>query len=136
VIVRGRERLVGASVHDARRRDVQHGDALDDGGMIQAKPMRDPATAVVPGDPKTREAERAHQLDLIARHRPLRIIGVTLAAVRLRRVAVAAQIAAHDGEALREARRDGVPHRVRLRVAVQQEQRRAAAADDAVDFSA
>ena len=57
--------------------------------------------------------------------------------VGLRRVAVAAQVAAHDRVIARaSARRDPVPHRVRLRIAVQQQERRAAAADDAMDFRA
>ena len=104
--------------------------------MIEAQPVRDARAAVVAGEPEAREAQRAHQLDLVRRHRALRVVDVAGAAVGLRRIAVAAQVAADDGEALGEARRDPVPHRVRLRIAVQQQERRAAAADDAVDLRA
>ena len=47
---------------------------------------------------------------------------------RLRAVAVAAQVGGDDREALGEPRRDLVPHDVGLRVAVQEQQRRAGAA--------
>ena len=49
-------------------------------------------------------------------------------AARLERAAVAAQVGADHREALGQRRRHRVPHRVRLRVAVQQQQRRARAA--------
>ena len=57
-----------------------------------------------------------------------------LAAFGLGGVAVAAQVGADDGEALGEPRRDPVPHRVRLRIAVQQQERRPAAADPQLDL--
>ena len=48
------------------------------------------------------------------------------------RIAVAAQVRGHDGEALRQPRRHLVPDGVRLRIAVQQEQRGTGAAHDRV----
>ena len=47
---------------------------------------------------------------------------------RLERTAVAAQVGTDHGEALGQLRRHGVPHGVRLRVAVQEQQRRTGAA--------
>ena len=98
--------------------------------------MRNAPAAIVAGEPESRKAERAHHLDLVRRHRALRVVDVLRAAVGLRRIAVAAQVAADDGVALREPRRDPMPHRVRLRIAVQQEERRTAAADDAMNLRA
>jgi hypothetical protein len=59
---------------------------------------------------------------------------VIVSAGRLRAVSVAAQVGGDDGEALGEPRRDLVPHEVRLRVAVKEQQRRAGAAADEVDL--
>ena len=112
-----------------RRRNVEHGDALDRMRMIEAQAMRDAPPRSWPTSRKRAKPSVAHQLDLIRRHRALRVADVACAAVGLRRIAVAAEVGAHDGEALREARRDPVPHRVRLRITVQQQERRPAAAD-------
>ena len=53
------------------------------------------------------------------RHCTLRVRRVRRVGRRLRRVAVAAQVRADDGVCGGERRRDPVPHRVRLRIAVQ-----------------
>ena len=63
-----------------------------------------------------------HDLQLILGHRSLRIHGVISSARGLVAVAVTPEIRADDGEALGEDRCHAVPHRVRLRVAVQEEQ--------------
>src|SRR4029077_1526847 len=81
-------------------------------------------------------AERAHHLDLVLRHRALGVVGVVGQAVRFLAVAVAAQVGGDHGEALRELGRDLVPDRVRLGVAVQQQERRADPALHEVDRSA
>ena len=91
--------------------------------------MRDAPAAIVAREPEAREAERAHHLHHVGRHRALRVAGVAASLVGLRRIAIAAQVGAHDGERLRERGRDPMPHRVRLRIAVQQQQRRTAAAN-------
>ncbi len=44
--------------------------------MIEAQPVRDAPAAVVAGEPEAREAQRAHQLDLVGRHRALRVVDV------------------------------------------------------------
>ena len=53
---------------------------------------------------------------------------------RLGAVAVAAQVSGHHGEVACQARRDQVPHDVSLRVTVQEEERRAVAAESQVDL--
>ena len=93
--------------------------------MLHREAPRHPRAAVVADDRKALEAERAHHLDLILRHRALRVVRVVLAVRRLAAVAVAAQIGHHHGKALGEARRNLVPLDMRLRVAVDEEQRRA-----------
>ena len=110
------------------------GGALDLVRMIEAHAVQDARAAVVAGRHEAIEAERRHHLDLVLRHGAERIARVIVAARRLLRVAVAAQVGADDGEVLRQPRRELVPGRVRERIAVHQQQRRPAAAmhrDDA-----
>ena len=112
---------------------VEHRDAFHGVGMIDGKPMRDAAAAVVPREPEAREPEVTHHLDHVQRHRALRVGGMARVGRGLRRVAVAAQVRADNGELARQRGGDPVPHRVRLRIAVEQQQRRPAAADHAVN---
>ncbi len=98
--------------------------------MIETEAVRYARAAIVSHETKVREALRAHQFDLVGRHRTLRIVDAALTAGGLRRIAVPAEVAADHGESLGEARRDPVPHHVRLRVAVQQQDWRSVAADD------
>ena len=65
-----------------------------------------------------------HHLHHVLGHLALGVGSVVRGRLGLVRAAVAAQIGAHDSEALRQPRRHRVPHGVRLRVAVQQQQRR------------
>jgi hypothetical protein len=100
---------------------------------VEDEPVGDTGAAVVTDEPEGLEAERLHDLDLVPRHRPLRVARVVCAAVGLRAVAVATQVCRDDREALGEARRHLVPHGVRLRVAVEKKHRRARPAPDEVD---
>ena len=102
-------------------------------GMIERHAVRDAPAAIVADDRKPVEAEMLHHFDLVERHRALRVVGMILAVRRLAAVAVAAQVRRDDRVLLREFRRDEPPRDVRLRRAVQQQQRRTLAADDAVD---
>src|SRR5437763_13236097 len=95
--------------------------------MTDREAMRDAPAAIVAGEEEAAEAERLHRLDLVAGHHALRVALVSLRRRRLRRVPVAAQVGRDDVEALREPRRDLVPDRVRLRVAMEHQQRRAVA---------
>ena len=96
--------------------------------------MGDAPAAIVADDGELVEAEALHDLDLIERHRALRVVGVILAVRRLAAVAVAAQVGHDDRVVLRQVGRDE-PHRdVRLRRAVHQQQRRAGAGVHQVDL--
>ena len=90
--------------------------------------------AVVAAHGKFFEPEMAHHVDVVLRHAPVRVVAVVGQTARLAAVAVPAQIASDHREIFREAWRDQVPVHVRERVAVQKQQRRAIAADDAAYF--
>ena len=98
--------------------------------------MRDAAAAILADDGEPLEAEVPHDVDLVLRHRALRVVRVIGQALRLAAVAVAAQIRGDDRELLGEPRRDVAPRVMRQRRTVQQQQRRAAAAFDRVDRDA
>jgi hypothetical protein len=92
--------------------------------------------AIVPRHGEAGETQRLHDLDLILRHRPLRVGCVLGVAYRFSGVTVTAQVGTNDGEMRCEARCNAVPHRVGLRIAMQEQQRRPAAANDQIDFGA
>ena len=102
--------------------------SLDALRMIEREPVRDASAAVVADDGEALVAERAHQRDHVGRHRALAVLRVIELGRRRRRrlgrVAIAAQVGNDEREVGGERARDAVPHRVRLRVAVQQQQRR------------
>ena len=95
--------------------------------------IQDARTAVVPGHAEPLEAERIHDLDVVERHGALRVIDVIVAARRLAAVAVAAQIGHDDRELLGQPPRNLVPLDVCLWVAVNEQQRWAAATDERVN---
>jgi hypothetical protein len=97
--------------------------------MVEAQPMHDARAAVVSHHGEAIEAERGHRLDLVLRHRALGVV----ARIRLLAVAVAAQVRRDDRAAFGEPGRHLVPHDMRLRIAVQQQHRRAFAADAQMD---
>src|ERR1043166_6824791 len=98
-------------------------------GVGGCRARRGARAAIVTGDEEFVVAELAHDLDLIERHGAEGIIDVVLAAVLgTDAVAVAAQIRRDHVEALGEPVGHLVPGRMGERVAVQQEQRRCAAA--------
>ena len=102
--------------------------------MIERQAMRGARAAVVAGDEKLFESEMRHDVDLVLRHAAERVIAVVVFAARLGTVAVAAQIGRDDGKLLRQPVRVAVPAHVRQRVAVQEEQRRSAAAMAQIDL--
>src|SRR4029079_11443215 len=99
---------------------------LDALRAIERKAVRAAGAAIVAAYGEALEAELPHQLDLVTRHRPLRVGLVIRRGLGLRALAVAAQVRRDDGEALCQCRGDGMPHHVRLRMAVQEEERRSA----------
>ena len=56
VVVRGREGHVGAGIHRAGGRDVEHRHALDGMRVIEAQPMRDAPAAIVSDELELRES--------------------------------------------------------------------------------
>ena len=111
--------------------------------MVEREPVRDAAAAVVADHREALVAERAHQRDQVGGHRPLAVLRVVERGRRCRRglgrVAVAAQVGDDEAEVGRQRARDAPPHRVRLRIAVQQQQRRlgriAAGASEQLDLA-
>ncbi len=75
-------------------------------------------------------------IDLVLGERALRVGGVVRGRRRLCAVAIAAQIGNDQGEVLRQARRHLAPQHMGLRIAVQQQQRRPAAAGHQVYLGA
>ena len=97
-------------------------------GRVERQAMRDAGAAVVGADVEALVAERGHQRDRIGGHRRACCARRAWHRPQAGRIAVAAQVHRDDAEALGERRRDPVPHRRGLRMAVQQQQRRAGAA--------
>src|SRR5688572_4875907 len=97
--------------------------------MIERHAMRDARAAIVTEHREALEAEMLHDLDLIERHRTLRIKIVLAVALDLAAVAVAAKVSDDDGVIAREVARDRGPRHAALRRAVQQQDRWPAAAD-------
>ena len=83
------------------RQDVDGAELLHCGRMIQRHSIGGARAAVVAGHHETLEAELAHDVDLVLRHAPERVIAVVRQPARLAAVAVAAQIGGHDREVVR-----------------------------------
>ncbi len=114
--------------------DVDQCRALDPVGMVEAHARGGAGAAVMAGDKEFAIAELLHDLDLVLRHRPERIVDVVFAAiVGADAVAIAAQISGHDMKALGQSAGDLAPGGVGQRIAVQQQQRRAVAAMAQID---
>ena len=92
------------------------------------------AAAVMAGEVETSMPERLHHVDHRGGHGALGIGRVIGAGVGRRRPAVARQVRDHEGEVLLQLISDLVPHHVGLRVAMEQQQRRPAAARAHKDF--
>ena len=81
------------------RQDVEHRDLRHFARVIESQAMRHPAAAVVADDRELVEAEVLHHLDLIERHRALRVVAEVRRVRHLAAVAVAAQVGCNDGTA-------------------------------------
>ena len=93
-------------------------------GMIEREPVGDAAAAIMAGEAKADMTDGLHHLDHGLGHRALgvgRILGISLRRVR---PAVAGQVRDDEAVVLRQRRRHAMPHHIRLRIAVQQQQRR------------
>src|SRR5262249_15510823 len=126
VHVRPAERLPGGD-------DVEHREAGHGGRVVQRHPVGAPCPAVVPGHGEGAVAQRVHALDLVAgglAHAVRRVIG---GAGRRAAGTEPAQVGGDHGEPFGEPGRDPVPHQMRFRDAVQQQDRRPLPAPAAVD---
>ena len=102
-------------------------------GVIQRHPVASARPAIVSGHQEALEAELLHHLDLVLGHAAERVVAVVGESARLAAVTVAAQVRRDDRELGRQPRRDEAPVDVRQWIAVQQEQRRPAAAHHAMN---
>ena len=122
-----REPRIGPLPYGLRRHDVENGEPLDAFWMVERQTIRNPTAAVVSGDREPRESEPLHHAHHVLRHGTLRVWRVVRRGRRTTAAPITAKIRADDREVTREQRRDAAPHQVRLRKAVQQENRRPAA---------
>lgn len=104
-----------------RRQDVEDGQAGDALGMITRQAVSNASAPVVTDDSEALKPQLRHDLELILCHAAFGVGAVLGVARRFARVAVAAQVGHDNREALGEFRRDEVPHRMRLQVAVKQQ---------------
>ena len=104
VKVRLHEVDVDVRVEIVGRHDVDQHGLRDVVGVIERHPVGDAAAAILADDREPVEAEVLHDVDLVLRHRALRIVRMIGQALRLAAVAVAAQVAGDDGEVLGELR--------------------------------
>ena len=95
--------------------------------------MCDPRPTIVADDGEPIEPEVLHHLHLIQRHGALGVVDMVRSALGLAAVAVSPEVRRNDGVGLGQFRGNLVPDCVGLRGTVQEQQRRAAAADDNVD---
>src|SRR5262249_15194038 len=119
----------------ARRDDIEDGDLADTSAMIKRHAVGNAAAAVVAGDAEMLETEGGHDLYLVLRHGALGKGGMLTVALRPATVAVAAQVWRHDREVRRQQRRHPMPADMRLRKAMQEQQRRAASAEREIDLA-
>ena len=96
-------------------------------GVVLGQPVGDAGTPVVAPQEERVEPQVAHGVHQVLRLSPLGVVEVVGAALGLAAVAVAAQVRRDHREILRQPRRNLVPHGMRLRVTVQQQERGAAA---------
>jgi hypothetical protein len=124
--VRQGEPSVGAPEGLAGRNDVEKSKTLDPIRVVERHAIGDARPAIVADDRKAREPLRRHHANHVERHHALRVWRVIRLGRRLAACAVPAKIGADDREFFRQGRRDATPHEMRLRKAVQKQQRPAA----------
>jgi hypothetical protein len=129
------ERHVGGPERVPGRDDVEHRELRDRLRVVKGHPMGNPGAAVMADHGEAVVAELAHHENLVPCHRPLGVRVVGRAARRLAAVAISAKVSEDDRMMLSQDGGDVMPHDVGLRVAVEQQDWRAAgvAADQCVD---
>jgi hypothetical protein len=92
--------------------------------MVEGHAIGDAPATIVSGDREARKSKPLHHGHHVLRHRSLSIRRMAWVGGRATAAPVAAKIGADDSKVAGEQRRDAAPHQVRLREAVQQEDRR------------
>ena len=121
------ERHIRAAERLSRRDNIKHGKFTDAFGVVERQAVGTPSAAVMPSHVELLEAEIMHQRNLIACHDALGIRHVVRSALWFAALAVAAQVRGDHRKILREPGGKRVPHHVRLRVSVKEQQRRSTA---------
>jgi hypothetical protein len=127
----GRESPVRALERVAGRNDVDDDQGSDAGGVVGGQAVCATGSSAVAGHGEPGVAERVHHLELVDREAPHRVVGG--GRVRSAALPMPTKIGRDDREAPGKSHRHLTPHDVRLRHAVEEEQRWPSAADDAVD---
>jgi hypothetical protein len=115
------------------RNDIQNCRPRHDIRMIERHAVGDSRPAIVSDDGEPLEPEVLHDLHLIQRHGALGVVHMVRSALGLAAITVSPEIGGNDGVRLGQFRGNFVPDGVRLRGAVQKQQRWAPASDDNVD---
>jgi len=120
------EPKVGATERFAGRNDVKNSKTLDALSMFERHPVGDTGPAIMASQTKAVEPLNFHHPHHVKGHHALRIGCVIRSRGRLAARSISSKIGTNDGEFLREVRCNAMPHQVRLRKAVQEQQRPAA----------
>ena len=125
--------FAGLFVHRQGGSDVQQQQAFHGLRVVCRKTMRHACAAVMRGNEEPRMSKQMHDGHRVARHAAFAVGQVFGVGVGPRRIAVAPQIQGDDGESLCQRIRHTVPHHMRLRMPVQEQEGRSTATDAAVD---
>src|SRR5215203_5533712 len=123
VIVGSRQVLIYRFEGVKGRDYIEHREVRNALWKVQRHPVCDTSSPVVAEDGERVEAQSVHERGLIPGHGPLGVRGMILLAERLGTVAVAPQIRSNYRIVLGQLRCHQMPHRMRLRVAVQKQHR-------------
>src|SRR5215212_9508200 len=119
-----RESCIGAIPYGLRRQDVKNGEPVDTIRMVKGHAIGDATATIMSSDREARKSKPLHHGHHVLRHGSLRIWRMVPGGGRAAAAPVAAKIDADNRKVAGKQRRDAAPHQVRLRKAVQQENRR------------
>jgi hypothetical protein len=100
------------------RDDVEDAETFDGLGIVERHAIGDTTASIVADDREALEPEPRHEIDELGRHLALAVALTQGAARRGAALAVALEVADHDGVPPREHRRDAMPAVVGLREAM------------------